>query len=357
TSQSLLWLFLLSVPVWIICALIWATIYSRPSRNSTPKGNSAKAKAKDEENSVVPLREVAAMAKAVLDQETESVIGFRLLPDNWPDVVKAHISVEELEKLASSGATQQEIQRLTFKIVNNLKTADSAENKILKYLLGKVLDDAASSGIKNAKNLVFNEITRRNYILTVLEKLIEGASFFKGDTRMFRLDNFLFNFRSAHQSLAPDEAFRHSLDYETQERIEHHFRKLKRYVLSDLRYLPFSKVTEAGSLSKIIDPTTKTPLALRIERTLPIVMGVLSIAYLIYLSMRPWSEWGQLPTLHELFRSIPFLADEWKITGWTWIIFFWLGILALGAWEEYGEKWVAKYEKWLPECCCYCGQH
>src|SRR5262245_9876771 len=73
TSQSLLWLVLASVPVWIICALIWATIYGRSSRNSMPKANSAKAKAKDEENSVVPLREVADMAKAVLDHETESV--------------------------------------------------------------------------------------------------------------------------------------------------------------------------------------------------------------------------------------------------------------------------------------------
>ena len=360
TSQSLLWLVVASVPVWIICGLIWATIYGRSSRGSTPKLNTDRTMRDNEsqqENSVVPLREVADMAKAVLDHETESVIGFVRLPDNWVDIVNAHISVDELEKLASAKATFDEIQRLTFKIVDNLRTADSSVNETLKYVLNRFFVDAESSGIKDAKKLVFNEITRRTYILIELEKMIEKASFFKGDARMFRLDNFLHAFQWAYHPCTSDQALRHSLDYETQERIEHHFGKLNRYVLSDLGYLPFAKVTEAGSLSNIIDPTAKAPLTLRIERALPIVMGVLSIAYLIYLSMRPWSEWGQLPTLHELFRSIPFLADEWKITGWTWIIFFGLGILALGAWEEYGEKWVAKYEKWLPECCWYCGQH
>src|SRR5262249_11506126 len=155
----------------------------------------------------------------------------------------------------------------------------------LKYVLNRFIVDAESSGIKDAKNLVFNEITRRTYIVTELEKLIEKASFFKGDARMFRLDNFLHAFQWAYHPCTPDQALRHSLDYETQERIEHHFRKLNRYVVSDLGYLPFAKVSEAGSLNNIIDPTVKPPLTLRIGRTLRIVMGVLSIAYLIYLSM------------------------------------------------------------------------
>ena len=244
-------LFLASLPVWILCGLIWLTVYRR---KLNAWNTNADLRAPDTHSLapelVFPMKEVSTLAE-------QTMAG-----TYWdPEIVKAHFLPNELETFSANKATLEDIRRVISRIVEALPSANENEKFELRSVLSRFYDDlqsALESHNKTSDQMAFNESIWKPYFVNLIDDSLEKASFFRDGIKMVRPLAFVWDLESMLWRLGWDrELFKQTFSKKQIERFLKYFRKLdgKAYQLRLTHggYLPMSVAIPFRSVVDLLD--------------------------------------------------------------------------------------------------------
>lgn len=381
SSSYLVWLVLASLPVWITCGLFWATFYARRRRNvgfNSPDKNTTTPENELMDGQVISMPAIKDCALAIKSKATS--------PPWWFDaeVMAAQFLPDEIENFVTDKATLKTIRQVIFRIIQNIKSADTNTKRELRHLLQKFHDDlrlAARSGVKDADKLAFDDHLKKTYFVNELEQLVEGATFLLGDVKMFRPLKFKWDCEdrfSWHTWEWEKELMRETFEKKTLERFLDHFRRMDgkaiQVRLNNAGYLPVSEAMASGSVAELLDRYRSTlhhttwdmieailvyPVIIILLFGLPVIAILGGLMYLSYLGNTPTRQWVLLPSIETLLASFPSILDApWKITTIKTLILVaiaFAALLLLGAFEQ-ATPW-KKLLVWLyPHQCRFCYQ-
>lgn len=381
-SSYLVWLVLASLPVWIICGLLWATFYARTRHNvvaNSPDKNTTTPEKELSDSRVISMPAIKDCALAIKSKATS--------PPWWFDaeVMAAQFLPDEIENFATDKATLKTIRQVIFRIIQNIKSPDTNTKQKLRHLLQKFHDDlrlAARSGVKDADKLAFDDHLKKTYFVNELEQLVEGATFLLGDVKMFRPLKFKWDCEDRISWRTPEwekELMRETFEKKTLERFLDHFRRMDgkaiQVRLNNAGYLPVSEAMESGSVAELLDRFQHRSIPQRawdacssglIIAFLFGFLGILGIGivagvgglwmYLVHLLDTPRAQWELVPSIEKLFAPFPSLVDAtWKVGAIKGAVIIGLGLLVIGLLENWLP--VSKLLVWLyPHQCKYCYQ-
>ncbi len=257
-SISFVRLVLLSLPVWIICGLIWVTIYGRSRRLSTANTSMDMEHVNND-----PILDALFVPMHGLNEFANHSGNDALFLSGWgdsADLVDAQFSSDEIEKLATDKMTLRDVRQLLRKFVAKLRITFGTEKELIRALLRRSLDDLRQAGsrINNIDKLAFDDVTRRNYLVGEIEDVLELATFLRDGVKMLRPLKIASKFEDRFSRWASwdHEIFIQTLDKECIKGFLEYFERMDNKAiharLSSEGYLPMSEAMKNGGVAELL---------------------------------------------------------------------------------------------------------
>jgi hypothetical protein len=369
------WLVLASLPVWVLCGLVWVTVHGRAEPTAKKHSPNKPATA----SLVIPLHDVRQVARHVTSGQGTSR-GWHIA-----DFLRTVCTQEEIERFANDTATAQHIGTVVSRLFEQLSSPDTSTEREARVLLGNFYDDmklAEKAGFANAVKLAFEPAIVRSYFDTVIHSILERATFFRGDVKMLRPLVVYRNVGDRFDWHIPHwekELLQEVIGQKGIKRFLDHFSRMDRKAvhvrLDSAGYLPIYKVMKTRSVAEWLDHYRYLSLSQRLGDAcssglmITVLLGFFGVLlvgmtmemaglsmYLPYLFDTPWAPAELMRSLEQPLSRFLAAVDGLQITASKMIIVVGMGVIAAGVIEQLGGPW-RKLLDWLyPHECRYCCQ-
>jgi hypothetical protein len=370
------WLVLASLPVWLLCGLVWVTVHGRAEPTAKKHSPNKPATA----SLVIPLHDVRQVARHVTSGQGTSR-GWHIA-----DFLKTVCTQEEIERFANDTANAQHIGTVVSRLFKQLSSPDTSTEREARVLLGNFYDDmklAEKAGFANAVKLVFETAIVRSYFDTVIHSILERATFFRGDVKMLRPLVVYRNLGDRFNRHIPHwekELLQEVIGQKAIKRFLEHFSRMDRKAvhvrLDSAGYLPIYKVMKTRSVAELLDHCRYLSLSQRLGDAcssglmITVLLGFFGVLlfgmtmemaglsmYSPYLFDTPWAPAELMRSLEKpLSRFLAAVDGLWNITAARMIIVVGIGVVAAGVIERLIGPWRKLFDWLYPHECRYCCQ-
>jgi len=377
------WLVLASLPVWVICGLVWVTVYGRTPRRvmSVPPDKKPLSNEEVLANVVFSLDHIKKLAQHVVsDQENKR---------DWAkaNFLKSVCTTDEIQNFANDEATTQQIRAIVSRLFEKLKDTDAATEQETKSLLERFYTDAKiaeNAGAKDAVKLLFDSIVVKTYFVNVFNSILENATFFRDGVRMLRPLEIKDRFDrawSTQRTRWERGLLQEEIGQKAIERFLEYFERMNTKAvhirMNNAGYLPMSEALKNVGVADLLDRYQKHSILRQLwdacssGLVVTILLGFFGIPlagmavgvgglwmYFAYLFDTPRGQWEWIPSIEKLFARFPSLVDApWKVTTLKWAFVIGLYLLIFSIFQHWGWHPVRKLRDTLyPHQCKFCRQ-